>query len=675
MEQHAKITFSLFKQEEIVLVSSLKNFLMGAICGIIYKNGAAKEKDITAMLNSMAGWNPDHTFYVLHENAAIGSHILYSMTYSQLEKQPWESDKKIWLYDARFDEGPHLEEEYPELQSNASEDPARTAVIEQSYKKEILEYLESNIKRNAFKGDFAIAEWNKEKKILTLVRDHLGTRPLYYTETDNFFAFASEMKALFVLPGVIKKVDELWIADSISTVKSEKFRTPYQNIYRLLPAHKLYYQRGEIKLEKYWELESNPEWENLEETEAIRIFSQKLNRAIERRTKHALSIGSELSGGLDSSGVTALAHAVAKQNKTDFYALSHAFSSDNLEKFFPYKDESEYSRELIQFSGVENHVMCTAEGLGIIDILDKTRKIESGPTQQAYNIFADNLYDEAAKRDVKLLLSGFGGDESVTSQGGGYLQELRERKDWSAIKNEIRNSKSKKASTKLKARLKFTLLRYLPRIHDKLRKLKAAEDWRVPKWKALALSEDFSRKMKIEERYFERIGFPDDPDVRKRQYKKIFHDHVSQRFEYSYLAALYRGMEYAYPLWDVDLLEFYYSLPASLKVKNGVRRYIYRQAMKGVLPEKIRTRNDKTGATIPTVQQRFMKDYDAIADLIKKAASKNSKHYLDYQKLLEWQERIKNRGFKDKIPANPGAFFNSLQILLWQLEEKELFND
>ncbi|MGC9344924.1 MAG: hypothetical protein ACP5E3_19620, partial [Bacteroidales bacterium] len=275
---------------------------MGAICGIIYKNGAAKEKDITAMLNSMAGWNPDHTSYVLHENAAFGSHILYSMTYSRLEKQPWESNKKIWIYDARFDEGPHFEGNFTEAKSSSPNNQDKSTDIEKNFKKEILEYLESNIERDGLKGDFAIAEWNKERKKLTLVRDHLGTRPLYYTETDNFFAFASEMKALFVLPGVIKKVDELWIADSISTVKSEKFRTPYQNIYRLLPAHKLYYQRGEIKLEKCWELESNPEWESLEETEAIRIFSKKLNRAIEKRTKHALSIGSELSGGLDSSG-------------------------------------------------------------------------------------------------------------------------------------------------------------------------------------------------------------------------------------------------------------------------------------------------------------------------------------------------------------------------------------
>lgn len=647
---------------------------MGSICGIIYKKGKAREKDIIVMLNSMAGWNPDYTAYILHENAAFGSHILYSMDYSHLEKQPWESEKKIWLYDARFDEGPHFKGNFTEPQANFSEIQDMPVGIEKSYKRKILEYLESNIEKTGFKGDFVITEWDKDKKLLTLVRDHLGTRPLFYTETDDFFAFASEIKALFTLSVVVKRVDEQWIADSISTVKSEKFRTPYENIYGLLPAHKLYYIDGAIKLEKYWDLKSNPEFENQEEEEAIRIFRKKITLSIERRTKHALNIGSELSGGLDSSGVTAMAHSVAKQYEKPFFSFSHAFSGENLVKFFPYKDESEFSKHLITHSNIQNNIFCNAYDLGAIDILNTTREIQSGPTQQAYNIFADNLYDEAAKRHVTVLLSGFGGDESVTSYGGGYLEELRERKDWTSLKNEIKHSKSKTFMGRLKAWIKFFLIRYFPALRMLLRKLASGDDWKVSKWKALALNKNFESRLKIEKRFYDKVGFPDDPDVKKRQYKKIFHNHISQRFEYSYLAALYRRMEYAYPLWDIDLVEFYYSLPSNLKVKNGIKRYIYREAMKGILPEKIRTRTDKTGATIPTVQQRFMKDYDKITELIKRAKRENTVHYLDYDKMLEWQERMKNRGFKDKIPANPGAFFNSLQILLWQLEEKELFN-
>jgi asparagine synthetase B (glutamine-hydrolysing) len=177
--------------------------------------------------------------------------------------------------------------------------------------------------------------------------------------------------------------------------------------------------------------------------------------------------------------------------------------------------------------------------------------------------------------------------------------------------------------------------------------------------------------MGIEKRFYERLGFPDDPDVRDRQYKRIMHDHVSQRFEYSYLDAKAYGIEYGYPLWDIDLLEFYYSLPAEYKFRNGLGRAIYRDAMAGLLPDKIRLRNDKTGATVPTVQQRFLEDDERITALIQRSRETNRYHYLDYDRMLAWQERIRNRGFNDKLPANPAAFFNSLQILLLQEMERE----
>jgi asparagine synthase (glutamine-hydrolysing) len=141
------------------------------------------------------------------------------------------------------------------------------------------------------------------------------------------------------------------------------------------------------------------------------------------------------------------------------------------------------------------------------------------------------------------------------------------------------------------------------------------------------------------------------------------------------LAALNRRIEYSYPLWDIDLIEFYYSLPSNIKAKKGIKRYIFREAMRDKIPEKIRNRYFKSSSTIPTVHQRFLKDYNAILSLIKIARKETKAQYLDYNKLFSWAERIKNRGFSDKIPANPGAFFNSLQILLWQLNEKELFND
>ncbi|MBE0655109.1 MAG: hypothetical protein IH594_15005 [Bacteroidales bacterium] len=649
---------------------------MGSICGIIYKNENAKEEHIKKMLSSMSDWKPDYTGFTCHENIALGVHVLYSMTFSPFEKQPWESDRYVIVYDGRFDMDVPVLLHPSENEDTEGHNP-KTGDLNgenESYKRMMLDYLQRNLEqeKHGFKGDFALAAWDKKQKKLIGIRDHLGTRPFYYTETSSFFAFATEMKALFSLPGVGKIPDEQWIADSLSTVQSEKYRTPYTNIYRLQPAHTLCFDGEKTILEKYWDLKSKPEWENLTEVEAIKIFREKISLAVERRVKNAVSIGSELSGGLDSSGVTALAYQLIKDSGKKFVALSHGFSEKNLGKYFPFEDEREFSLSLKDFTGIKDHVFCTAEGYGVVNALKKTQNIQSGPIQQGYSIFADSLYDEAQKREVRVLLSGFGGDEGVTSKGGGFIQELANQKKWSLLKDALLRHAGRTVQGRIKAIIKYLALRYSPGFFIRIRKIWSKEDWRISKWKAFALNPDFEKKMSVRERYFEMVGFPDDPDVRARQYKRILHNHVSQRFESSFLAALYRRMEYAYPLWDIDLVEFFYSLPSHLKVHHGVNRYIYREAMKGIIPEKIRTRNDKTGTTVPTVLQRFVHDYSAITELIEKSVKQNPSRYLDYEKLRKWQERIRDRALNDKLPANPGAFFNSLQLILWLREESNL---
>jgi len=217
----------------------------------------------------------------------------------------------------------------------------------------------------------------------------------------------------------------------------------------------------------------------------------------------------------------------------------------------------------------------------------------------------------------------------------------------------------------------YLVYRHLPFAKKFLHGLLGRSDWRKEKYPGLGFTKEFEERMGIEQRFYQRLGFPDDPDVRERQYKKIMHDHVSQRFEYSYLDAKAWGIEYAYPLWDIDLLEFYFSLPPEYKFRNGMGRAIYRDAMQGLLPEKIRLRNDKTGATVPTVHQRFLYDDEKITALIKRSRAHNRYHYLDYDRMHAWQERLRNRSPKARIPANPAAFFNSLQILLLQEMERE----
>ena len=91
-----------------------------------------------------------------------------------------------------------------------------------------------------------------KKKKLFCARDHFGIRPLFYYESEDLFAFSTEVKGLLELSKVPVQVDESWIAEHSATIYSEQFRTPYKNIYRLEPAYHVEVGRGEIEFKKYW---------------------------------------------------------------------------------------------------------------------------------------------------------------------------------------------------------------------------------------------------------------------------------------------------------------------------------------------------------------------------------------------------------------------------------------
>lgn len=621
---------------------------MATIAGIISTQpGFPVERWIQDMMDSMKAWDPDTSEILVSGPAAFGAHQLRIRNFEP-DANPLRTGTHVFCYNARFDP--------PDNQPVPQTPEEEVDLIRFSLQNSLTD-------ATSLRGDFAMASWDEKEHSLRLIRDQFGKRPLYYTETSGFFAFAGEMKALLLLPEVSNEPDEQWIADSISTVKSEKWRTPYTSIRRLIPASTLQWKEGRFTIQPYWDLEVMPGVEELSEEEATEIFREKLLQAVRRTIRNGISVGSELSGGLDSSGVTAMAWSMLKNKDVPFYAFSHAFSDNNLGKYFPFRDEREFSQALVKHAGIKKHIFCTAEEYGVIDALEKTLEIQSGPTQQGYNVFADSLYDEALKRDVRILLSGFGGDEGVTSKSAGYREELIRKKDWTRLRQVVVRQKGS-VLRKIWSVVKYYWMRHSPKSFFAVQKLRKG-DWRKPKLKGLAFSREFGERMKIKERYFLRVGFPDEPDVRVRQYKRLTHDHISQRLEYSFLAALNRRMEYGYPFWDVDLVEFYYSLPSEFKIKRRVNRYLYRQAMKTYLPDKVRNRNDKTGATVPTVQQRFIKDDLKISHLVNESEKSGQLSYFDYKGMRNWQKRIRKRTLKYRIPANPGAFFTSIQVILW----------
>lgn len=188
---------------------------------------------------------------------------------------------------------------------------------------------------NKLNGIFAFAIWDDARKQLFMARDRLGVKPLFYTQFNNKLLFASELKALLAHPEVKPEVDQDGIAEIFGLGPS---RTPGHGIFRgineLRPGYKLCYGSNKLEIKQYWSLQSRPHLDSLKETiEKVRFLLQD---AVKRQLVADVPICTFLSGGVDSSGISAIAAKAlqAKGKKLHTYSIDYEDNS----KYFKASD-------------------------------------------------------------------------------------------------------------------------------------------------------------------------------------------------------------------------------------------------------------------------------------------------------------------------------------------------
>jgi asparagine synthase (glutamine-hydrolysing) len=504
-------------------------------------------------------------------------------------------------------------------------------------------------------GDFSFAIWDIEKKELFCARDHFGVKPLNYYVDKEQFIFSTEIRGILSQKNLKLTVDQQFIADTISIIKSEHYRTTFNEIKKLPPAHFLHLKNEKLTILPYWKLK--PAKNNFKnDSEYLAHFKKRLFQAVKRRIQDPVNYGAELSGGIDSSSITSIAaqHVALK-------TFSHVMPEAQIGKIHPFKDEKKYIHLLTDFCNLKDRYFVTSENSGITDALKNSLSLNRCIVQQNFSVFSDQLYKTAGEQNTQVLLSGFGGDEVVTSKSGSYLKEIS---NGQRLKKDLQKQGYPPVKifwTQQKLRLKNAF----PGLIEILIQLLKGKKWWASKYKNLAVNKSFRDKLNIKNRYFNYYNNIKRDNLIDQSIERITHPHVAQRLEYSSLAAKQYGIEYRYPLLDKDLIEFYLSMPPHLKAQNGILRYAIRQAMKGYLPDEIRWRNDKSGATIPTVFLRTLKDKDKIMEIIEQAKS-NPKitQYIDTHKFEKWSNAFFNRSQNDRF-INPGAFFNYLKLILF----------
>ncbi len=445
-----------------------------------------------------------------------------------------------------------------------------------------------------FDGMFAFAIWDEQTNKLFCARDRFGEKPFYYhyNEKDQSFYFASEMKALFAAG--IEKSPESSMLYNYLTLGSTKLpnkpeQTFYQHISQLGPSHQIVFEplKQPPVISRYWDLDKETVLD-MPEDQALEKFSELLGLSVQRRMRSDVSIGTSLSGGLDSSSIVALA-----AERTDQQYSHQCFSA-----VFPgfEKDESEKIRKVAGHFNLSSHtVIPTAELFS--EQLEQILFFQEEPIGSS-SVFAQFLiYGKAKEQGVKVLLDGQGADELL----GGYtkythwwLQEMIRSQGWSTANATA--AQFKENGFLMNWNWKNRVAAMMPGLTATVLKKKAL---RIQRSNAF-IDKEWAASCYDQGSVFKPIV----DKLNDIQYADLMIQGLEELLRYADRNSMAHGRELRLPFLSHELVQFVLSLPPSYRMKNGFSKWILRKSMSDKLPADINWQKGKIGFEPP--QQLWM---------------------------------------------------------------------
>ena len=248
-----------------------------------------------------------------------------------------------------------------------------------------------------FNGMFALAVWDRRSETLFLARDRMGEKPLYYTVADGAIVFASELRALLVHPSVSRRLDRTSVARYLAYEYVPDPHTMIRGIFRLPPGHSLLFTDGKLAVRPYWDLAFDPD-ASLTEAAACEEIRRRLDEAVRLRLVSDVPLGCFLSGGLDSTAITATAARFRPGIPT--FSVGYAEAEH---------DERAFARlAAARLHTTHEELVVTAADAR--EILPRLGGLMDEPLADM-SFVPLHLLARAARRKVTVALTGDGGDE------------------------------------------------------------------------------------------------------------------------------------------------------------------------------------------------------------------------------------------------------------------------
>jgi asparagine synthase (glutamine-hydrolysing) len=452
-----------------------------------------------------------------------------------------------------------------------SENTTNVELIIALYKKERLKFIEK------IKGDYSFIIWDKKRKTLMLCKDRIGIKPLFYYKSKKAFFFSTNLRAIIPFVNQQNSLNKKYIAKSLKNYAANVEETFFKDITRLKPAHFLITDlTKKHKLNCYWKLKKI-NISQFDSIDKIKIeFLRLFNLAVSNRIEPYKIIGGQLSGGLDSSSILSLTSKAIK-NINNLHTYSFVLN----EKTKPFSstgiDEQPTQQIMLENIKIpkENHHQITEFHFKNVEEEYQTVQKIMGAYAETDSIWQDSLFRKAMENKVELILSGFGGDELISSTGNLYYYDLIAQGKWGKLYNNVQS------------KIYVYIYNYI------LSFLKGTYQWN---YKKLQQKRNLLNKSSIFQKTLKDKSFKFYFNYKRIQKSNILQAHVALRTESENAYASQYNMEVAYPLLDIDLITFTYSIPAEYFKPEKLKRMFFRKMCKEILPEKILYQSKNNGA-------------------------------------------------------------------------------
>jgi asparagine synthase (glutamine-hydrolysing) len=559
---------------------------VSGIAGIIRFDGASVEPGLVEkMTAAMPYRGPDGIHHWVKGSVALGQCMLRTTPESLEEKQPLcnEDESLVLVMDGRVDNWEELRRELLGCGARLRDRSDAELVLKayETWGQECVSHID---------GDFALVVWDERKRTAFCARDRMGCKPFNYRWDGTTFVFASEPHAILALPWIGQEVNEGVLAEFLADEWYSRDETLWKGIDRLVAAHAMAVDASGPHITQYWEVDL---WEELpyrKDEEFIEHYRHLFADTVRRLSRSHRAVAYEVSGGLDSSAVFCTADMLLRTGRLPSPGINGytmAFADD------AEANEIAYARAVGEHVGKAIQEIAP-ESLPLTWYVKRAERYRNFPGYPNGGMHA-GLSRKAALDGATVLMTGLGGDQFLQGSRAYYFEEFAQSR-WGQLAACFNADAQRFGAMQAVGWLvRYGLYPMLP----------AAARMAIRKLARMDIGNDARRSAYwLTPRMQEILAF------RRMRGQSISESTVRNRGQHHLLGAknypfdafarelcdrlnAASGLEVRHPFYSARFIQFAFSTPERLRLRQDCEKYIHVEGMRGILPPVVAERRDK----------------------------------------------------------------------------------